>query len=341
MQTGAISAEGVTPAAIRRTIPHMQATTKSTLSSNLWPWMVAILMAQAAWGAYPVLARYLQTISQLPSLSILGLGNLVAFVIMGAIFLPRFDWSTLRHPLLPLFAVIVCSRGITNFLAARYTLATYVQLITLLTPFLVALLSRVVLHEQLPKYLGRALFITLIGALLIMSNSLGAAAQAPLTRSDAIGMGLAAFSSLMLAIYMLLVRRSADSRVSGVALMMTQFVSLTVVSLGLSWLVGEDWGAWTNLGRVDWTLFLLLAIGVFCGANLAQIGGLRHLGAPMVSSMLALRLVFSLLLAALLLGEHLSSIWQFAGAIIVIITITWFLWQQRQGNGKPSADTLQ
>lgn len=304
----------------------MQAT---KTQSDLWPWLMAIVAAQAAWGAYPVLARYLQTVSNLPSMSILGLGNLVAFLAMGAIFLPRFNWRSLRSPVLPAFIVIVVGRGVTNFLAARFTLAIYVQLITLMTPFIVALLSRVLLRETLPHNLGRALAISLFGALLIMSNSLGTAAQSPLSRSDWIGIGLAAFSSLLLAIYMLTVRRTAGSPLPGETLLLVQFSSLAVASTAISLLVGEDWSAWGSIGRVDWLAFGVLALGVFGGANLAQIGALRHLGAPLVSSTLALRLVVSLMLAAVVLGEHLTSPWQIAGAAIVVVTITWYLWQQR------------
>jgi drug/metabolite transporter (DMT)-like permease len=49
----------------------------------------------------------------------------------------------------------------------------------------------------------------------------------------------------------------------------------------------------------------------------------------MVSSLLAWRLVSALIFAALLLDERLTSPWQLLGALIVLITVTWYLRQQR------------
>jgi len=43
---------------------------------------------------------------------------------------------------------------------------------------------------------------------------------------------------------------------------------------------------------------------------------------------MAWRLVSALLFASLLLGERLSSWVQVLGAVIVLVTITWYLWQQ-------------
>ena len=118
------------------------------------------------------MTRYLQTVSDLPGLSILALGSLVALLAVGLLFLPRLHLRDLQSKRLLIFALIVLGRGVTNMLAARYTLAIYVQLITLLTPFLVALLSTLVWHEQLPKYTGRALALGLVGVLLIIGVDL-------------------------------------------------------------------------------------------------------------------------------------------------------------------------
>ena len=76
-------------------------------------------------------------------------------------------------------------------------------------------------------------------------------------------------------------------------------------------------------------MFAVFTLGVLAGANLGQIGALRHLGAPLVSSLLGWRLVSALIIAGVLLGERLTSLWQVMGALIVLVTITWYLWQQR------------
>ncbi len=66
---------------------------------------------------------------------------------------------------------------------------------------------------------------------------------------------------------------------------------------------------------LDWLIFAILSLGILAGANIAQIGSIRHLGAAMVSSTMAWRLVSTLFLAALLLGERLASPLQLLGVV--------------------------
>ena len=228
------------------------------------------------------------------------------------------------------FVLVLIARAITNLLSAKFTLAIYVQMINLMTPFLVVLLSATWLRDRIPPYTGRAIIITFIGALLMISGDMNQSGlSVGLTSSDWLGMGLALFSSFTLALYMILVRRSVHHDISGESMLVVQLAAIVAVSLPLSFLLGEDWGRWQELQTSDWLVFAAFSLGVLLGANLGQISALRQLGAPMVSSLLAWRLVVALLLAALLLDERLTSAWQFLGALIVVVTITWYLWQQR------------
>lgn len=294
-----------------------------------WPWIAATLLAQSGWGVYPVLARFLQTTSGLPSMSVVGLANLFALVVILLIFFPRIRLQDFRTPTLILFAFIVIGRGLTNFLAARFTLAIYVQLITQLTPFVVALLSLLVLKEKLPPYTGRALLICLLGSGLMIGGDLFVGQSVSSDRIDWLGMTLATISSVILAIYMIAIRGSVRTRIRGETLLVVQLFSLGAAGCLVSLIVGEDWSNWGTLGMIDWLVFGTLVVGVFVGANTAQIGAIRHLGASLVSSTMAWRLVSALILASLLLAERLTSIAQFLGAGIVLVSITWYLWQQR------------
>ena len=288
-------------------------------------------MAHTGWGAYPVLARYLQTNSQLPTMSLLALGNLVGLIVITLLLWPRLHRHSFRHPLLGLFAVIVVLRGVTNFLAARYTLSIYVQLITQMTPFLVALLSLTLLRERLPRYTGRAITLCLAGAVLMMSGNIDLADTLPdPNRRDWLGITLSLVSSLALALYMLLVRHSAQRAVPGEAMNVVQLLALFSFSLPVSLALGEDWGRYLTLGTADWLVFIAFVLGVLVISNLGQIGALRRLGAPLVSSLLAWRLMGALFIGAILLDERLTSVWQVAGAGLVLVTITWYLWQQQK-----------
>jgi drug/metabolite transporter (DMT)-like permease len=292
--------------------------------------MGVALMAHTGWGAYPVLARYLQTNSQLPSMSLLALGNLLGLIIISLLLWPRLHRRSFNHPLLGLFAVIVVLRGVTNFLAARYTLSIYVQLITQMTPFLVALLSLTLLRERLPHYTGRAMTLCLLGAVLMMSGNIDLTQALPdPNRLDWLGITLALISSLALAVYMLLVRHSAQRAVPGEAMNVIQLLALFSFSLPVSLALGEDWSRYLALETADWLVFAAFVLGVLVMCNLGQIGALRRLGAPLVSSLLAWRLVGALVVGALLLDERLTTLWQVLGAALVLVTITWYLWQQR------------
>ncbi|MDW8215640.1 MAG: DMT family transporter [Roseiflexaceae bacterium] len=311
----------------------MQTSSTSTIpaprAAFSWSGMGIALLAHTGWGAYPVLARYLQTVSDLPSMALLGLGNLIALAVYLPFVWRHVDKRILRSTLIWGFALVVVLRAITNVLAARFTLAIYIQPITLMTPLFVALLSAGLFREPLPPLTWSAIFLSLLGALLMMSGDISAAGVTfALTPSDWIGIALATASALCLAIYMILVPRTVKHAVPGDAVLLMQLVTLTVVSTVVSLLLGEEWMRFTALTLMDWMVFAAFVFGVLLGANLGQIVSLRRLGAPLVSSVMAWRLIATLALAALLLSERLDSWWQIVGAVMVLITITGYLWRQ-------------
>ncbi len=299
-----------------------------------WQWLLLALASQMGWGAYPVLLRYLQTVSHIPGLSLLAVGNLLVLLFVLAIRWRQIEWHVFKMPLLWLFGSLVVLRGVTNLLATRYTLAIYAQLIYLMTPFIVALLSRLVLREQLPRHTFKALSLCLLGALLMLLGNLGdAAVETAVSRNDLLGIILAISSSLFLAFYMIVTRRTAKHKASGESLIIVHLTSLFLFTAVTSLIFQEDWQQWTSLQFKDWLIFGLFALGVLLGANLAQIRSIQQLGAPLVSSMMASRLISALLFAGLLLNERLSSAWQLLGAAIIFVTLTWYLRQRESGGG--------
>ncbi len=297
--------------------------------SNI-PWLAATLYAQTAWGTFPVLVRYLQTITHLPSMSLISLGSFLALGVVGVFYFPRTGWRSFRSPKLIFFALIVVARGTSNILAARFTLAVYVQLINLLTPFLIAILSMVFLHEKLPRYTFRAMGLSVLGALLLMGSDLAGVASFPeANRTDWLGIVLALASVLFLAIYMVTVRGSSKVGVGSETMLLVQLFSLGCAAAVFSLSLGEDLSPWAAMQPFDWFIFALVVFGVWVGANMSQIGAICHLGAAVVGSAMPWRLISTLFLAALLLNERLTSVWQVAGVILVFVTVTWYLWRQR------------
>lgn len=296
-----------------------------------WIWVGAALLAQTGWGIYPALGRYMQTVSGLPSMSILIIGGLPMVLLMLVYVLPRYGLSLFRSRTIWMLALVVAIRSITNLLAMRFTMAIYVQLITLMTPFLVVALSLLLLHEPAPAYTGRAISLTFVGAVLMMSSEISSAGiQFNIGPGDWIGISLALASSVMLAFYMLLIRRTANLDVPSQVILIFQITVVAAVSLPISLVLGEDWTQWTRIGTTDWLVVIGYILLVMIGANGLQISSLRHLGAPFVSSLMAWRLVSALLFAGLLLNERLTSPYQLLGVIIVMATITWYLWRQRE-----------
>lgn len=292
-------------------------------------WVGAALFAQTGWGIYPALGRYMQTVSGLPSMSILVIGGIPMVLLMVVYVLPRYGLSLFHSRTIWMLALVVAIRSITNLLAMRFTMAIYVQLITLMTPFLVVALSLLLLREPAPRYTGRAISLTTVGAVLMMSSEISSAGiRFNIGPGDRIGILLALASSLMLAFYMLLIRRTAKLNVPGQVILIFQITIVALVSLPISLMLDEDWSRWTRIGTSDWLAVIAYIVLVMIGANGLQIASLRHLGAPFVSSLMAWRLVSALLFAGLLLGERLTSIAQLFGVAIVMVTITWYLWQQ-------------
>ena len=292
-------------------------------------WGFLALGAHTAWGLYSVMARYLQTVSHLPTLTLAGVGNALVLAALLVVIYPKLPRGFLRAPMLWALAGVSVARAATNLLAARFTPAIYVQLVNLSSPFLVALFAATLFRERIPRFTLPALFLCLGGALLMLSTEIGTdGLRFDLSASDWIGISIAAVSSFFLALYMILARRCFHLRLSGNAIFFTQILSLAVCMNIGSMLAREDWGAWLALRPFDWLIFAAFVIIALAGANTAQILALKHLSAPVVGSLSTWRLVSALVGSALLMGEGLKTFWQVAGAVIVMITVTWYVWHQ-------------
>lgn len=264
-------------------------------------------------------------------MSVLVLGGIPMTVMLFVYVLPRYGWRIYAVPMLWSFGAVTVMRSITNILSQRFTLAIYVQLVGLLTPFLVVMLNRLILQERPPRHTVTAIVLSTFGALLMMSQGLGAGGLAfALSASDWLGIGLAFGSSLFLALYMILIRRTAQLQIPGEAVLVFQTVLIQASALAISLSIGENWGQWLTLDRIGWAVFAAYMLLVVIGANGLQIASIRHLGAPLVSSLMGWRLVSTLAAGMLLLGEHLTSPWQALGMIIVLVTVTWYLSGQQR-----------
>ena len=145
----------------------------------------------------------------------------------------------------------------------RATLAIYAQLIYLMTPFVVAILAACFCTRSCPLFV-RALAISLVGVLLVMSGSLReVGVETAVTRNDLLGISLALVSTLSLALYMILTRRIANPKASGEGLLIVHLISLFSFAFLASLLLGEDWYSWATLGQWIGSSLALFALASY------------------------------------------------------------------------------
>jgi drug/metabolite transporter (DMT)-like permease len=290
-------------------------------------WIVLAVFVQAGIGAVMVPMRYLQTVAGLPGFAMIALSDILAVSLVSGWVLPKISKHFWRSKTLWLMVAIVILRTILITFALRFTKAYLVQLINLMAPFLVVLLNRVFMREPLPRFTLAAITLSVCGgAMMVFGGASGSPFGALLLSvEDVWGILLAFLGTFGIAAYMMIVRRSRKIGLPSSLVYIAQIGAMAVVMGLLSAFTGEDWGPFLELDWRAWLAFLSIALGQEIGLKNGNIAVLRRLGAPMVSSMLAVRLVAALGVGWLILDERLNSPLQWLGAMIVVLTVTWYL----------------
>lgn len=292
------------------------------------------VLSHVFWGSYPALAK--RAVEEVPKFSLLLLASL-ATLLVGLILVhfrerlrTRQVWGVMRsEPVLWALAVVVAARAVTNILSIALTRAVWVAMIGLLTPFIVAMIGAWLYGEAAPRYTYRAMLLSTAGAILVIVPD-WSQVSAGFTPRDVLGLIVAGTSSLLLAFYMQLVRRSHLRQVTHGLILTQQALAMSLAFAVLTVATGEDWGQWSTASPAA----LLAALGVIwlaqVGGNVLQIFAIGGAGASLITSLMGLRLVSALVVAGLLLGEQLVAPGQWLGAAIVVGTVTGYLWLQRR-----------
>lgn len=283
-------------------------------------------------GAYPVFAKL--AIAEVPKFSLLFFSTFVTLLaslwvirrtdarpwpeILGIIFRSKALWALV-------FFVIM--RSVTNIVAIDMTRATWVQLIYLLTPFMVAILGALFFGEPAPRYTYRALMLSTFGAMLVLIAD-WSDVFAGFSPKDVGGLALAAFSMTMLATYFQMIRRSRRRQASSGMILFQQSLALALTYLMLTLVAGEDWSRWGTASPSG----LFYAIGFIFGiqvlGNIMQITAVGGANPALITSVMPLRLLVTITLGWFLLSERLTTPWQWLGAGIVLVTVSGYLWLQ-------------
>ena len=293
-------------------------------------WLGAALLGHTAWGIYPVLARYLQIQAEIPGLTLLTIANGFAMLVMFVVVAVRGEFRQLTIRAGWLVALFAMLRAVTNVLAARYAPAAQVTLIGLLTPLLVVIMGRLWFHDPAPPNTGIVLTLSLLGAVVMLSGDI----QDPTFwqmggDSSWVGIALALVSSVMLALYMLSVRRTSGYGISSEATFLLQLIAVVGTSIPLSYVIGERFDGLTSLMPVHWLWLIVFSVCIVIGANILQVYTLRKLGASLVTAVQAWRLPVSAVVAGFVLGEWIETPTEYIGAALTALSVTWYLATQR------------
>ena len=359
-----MSAAGPAPAEADSTVLLAQRPARRKYAFSI----VLAVASQLGWGLYPVFARALQT--QEPVLSLLELMLMLNVLsvaeqglLLGAIYAARRIvpcWrpahsrstsggaSTVSLKLVAVvigFALVIAIRATTNLASAAYAPAHWCVMINLCTPVWTAAIGRLLFREPLPPFTIAALVVGLGGSALAIfggvhahgddihvASERNAAAAAGATELLVLGVGLAFVSSMGLAVYQHVVRRTKGMLSEQFVLILNYLVVL-VPALSLL-LAAQASGtedllvSLTALGPRQWILLLLFSSLVYLGANLAQQMAIRELGPTIVAAAMPLRLLSSVAGSYTLLDEGLTSPTEAAGLLTVAISTGAYLWRQ-------------
>ncbi|HEY9054074.1 MAG TPA: DMT family transporter [Rectinemataceae bacterium] len=308
-------------------------------SADFGSWIVLGLISHSAWGGYPVLARYLQKIHHLGTMSMAAMTNTLAAILIVAFMGKKIDLKTITLKQALILAFLVISRGLTNLYASRFTYATTVQLFSLLAPFIVALLSFKLYREPLPRHTIVALVVSLAGSIAMIYGATPSRASNLGGNDHPLGIALAAVSGALLAFYMIFIKNRGKTGSSAETMAFIQFASLALFMCCGSVIAKEEWNPWLVIAPSGILAYTAFALGVLLFGTVMQNKALKHLGAPMYSTLQAWRLLSTIIYSWVILGERIETLWQAIGTITVVATITLYtvsqnaLWRRAASGG--------
>eukprot|EP00771_Trimastix_marina_P002866 gnl/Trimastix_PCT/4031.p1 GENE.gnl/Trimastix_PCT/4031~~gnl/Trimastix_PCT/4031.p1 ORF type:complete len:391 (+),score=62.64 gnl/Trimastix_PCT/4031:262-1434(+) len=294
--------------------------------------------------------------------SILGSGYFLLLIVQLFLYIKfrtMIVWKDLKIPMIWLTAVFIMIRSCLTAVSCAMIDGAYVQLMALLTPFWTAYGARLIFKEPLPPCILLAMIATAIGGFLtiggdaIVKAAMGSHPHKNLVTALLIEAGVksshggwnfwATLGLILVTVstffqagaFICLSRVMSRKGLSSGTIYFAQSVVISVSSFILSPIFGERWFGepaghlypmgYDKLDGRSWFAYFFIVFVVLFGGNYCQMFSARFLGAPMMSSMLAVRLVCSVALCQLFICEGFTCWLQYIGALITIVTVTVFL----------------
>lgn len=213
-------------------------------------------------------------------------------------------------------------------------------LIASLTPIIIAIVDRLALRSPFPPLLWPTVLLSSLGGALIAasqsvdnhksSQSDGADRISP--ADNLIGCSLQLVSAIFSAFARILMKRT-ERILTPTEIVQTNNVSNCLIPLCITVARNpSSWRAFRYLAASPKSLlaWCTISIGVYSLASTLQIRLVRKLGPGFYSSWVAVRVLFSMLLSAVILGEGIGSWLEWIGAGLMIVTVSVYLVQTRK-----------
>ncbi|MBD9481838.1 DMT family transporter [Pseudomonas sp. PDM14] len=281
--------------------------------------MACLVLAMALWGSSFIALKF--AFAELPPMWVIfgrmALGSLVfllAWRWRGRLEYRRGDWRYL----LALAACEPCLYFIFEALALQNTSATQAGMITSLLPLLVAMGAFVFLHERVARSTWAGFLLAVAGAIwLSLASEADASAPAPL-----LGNFYEFVAMLCATSYTLLLKFLSERYSPFILTAMQAFIgSLFFLPLALATEPLPTQFSLLGVGSVIY-LGLVVTVGAYGLYNF----GVSRLPASQASGFTNLLPVFTLIFAAVLLGESLTPV-QYAAAALVFAGVALSQWR--------------
>jgi drug/metabolite transporter (DMT)-like permease len=263
-----------------------------------------IIAASAlSWGVIGVIVRKLP----MPALTIVGFRVLLSAVSVAVILVVLRRWELLRPPPWPVLALgaLLAAHWGLYFAAIKQTSVASAVLITYAGPIVIAMIAPLLIGERVPPLSIAALAVSAAGiALISLSGGSGDAAVRPA------GVALAVGAAISMAVLIVLLKRFS-ARIDP----MRVVVYLDGIASALLWpaLVFPDY----RLSGADLGYLALLGVVLTGLTGILYVLALRWVPATTVGVLSYLEPVSAVVLAAVLLGQRLTTAVVVGGAAIV------------------------
>jgi drug/metabolite transporter (DMT)-like permease len=290
----------------------------------LW-FLFLLALTNLMWAAQGTAVKYLE--KQLGPIGI----TFLPFYVTTVLLVPLLLWKRRANPnaARPTWAdwwqftlVGVCGQvlaqlgmtwGITKSLASNGAI------LNLLIPVITAVLATLLLRERLTKLRAACLFLGLVGVLLMSVQDLR---QSSFLHTGYLLGNILIFGGCTGSAFYNVYCKGLLERFQEVEILIFSYVTASLASLPV--LLWQEPDCLTKLASLDmsgWLAFAFLAIFMYGVSMLLFFYVLQYLPVTVASMSLYLVPIFGVILAVLVLGEHLSAFMVIGAAVVLVSTI--------------------